>query len=162
MTEEFHFFWKSPLGQWNKSPFVDENKTTYLCAEQYMMYQKALLFNDLDAAKLILNEKSPKKQQELGRTVKNFDKDIWDEHAKTIVFKGNLLKFTQNEPQRNLLLSTIGKTLVEASPFDLIWGIGLGEDDPDRFDRTKWRGTNWLGECLMKVRELLDCFDIIK
>ena len=156
MIEEFHFFWKSPLGQWNKSPFVDENKTTYFCAEQYMMYQKALLFADLTMAYKILNERSPKRQQEFGRLVKNFDKDIWDRHAELIVINGNFLKFSQNEPQRNLLLSTVGKTLVEASPYDMIWGIGLDENNPDRFDRTKWRGTNLLGECLMKVRDMLE------
>lgn len=151
-TEKFTFFWKSPLGQWNKSPFIDENGIQYSCAEQYMMYNKAILFGDLETAQKIMNTTSPKEQQALGRIVKNFDKDIWDLNAKSIVIKGNILKFSQNPKQKELLMSTEGTILVEASPFDKIWGIGLAEDDPRIFDRTQWQGTNWLGECLTIVR----------
>ena len=150
--EDFTFFYRSPLGQWNKKEFI-VNRVEYNCAEQYMMAQKALLFRDFDAFAAIMKEESAKNQKAMGRLVKNFDSTIWDMNAKRIVFDGNYAKFTQNEDLQKLLLDTVGTTLVEASPIDKIWGIGLGEDDPRSLNRSEWQGLNWLGEVLVSVRD---------
>jgi ribA/ribD-fused uncharacterized protein len=117
-----------------------------------MMYRKAVLFEDAESAALILKSKNPREQKELGRNVKHFDVDIWNKNARNIVYLGNKAKFSQNETLLNFLLQTENALIVEASPSDTIWGIGLAEDDPNRFDRSKWRGTNWLGEILTELR----------
>jgi ribA/ribD-fused uncharacterized protein len=117
-----------------------------------MMYRKAVLFADTYSAALILKSKNPREQKELGRNVEHFDVGIWNENARNIVYLGNKAKFSQNEPLLNFLLQTENALIVEASPSDTIWGIGLAEDDPNRFDKNKWRGTNWLGEILTELR----------
>ena len=150
--EVFTFFYKSKLSQWHMVDFVvDEVK--YNCAEQYMMAQKALLFGDMDMHKKIMTSNSPREHQNFGRAVKNFNQFIWDENARKIVFKGNLARFTQNEEQKKLLLSTGNTTLVETSPVDRVWGIGLDKNDPRARNRDTWRGNNWLGQVLTMVRE---------
>lgn len=158
MKETFTFFWqsRSPFSQWYPSNFVLEGIRFY-CAEQAMMYHKAILFGDKEIAQKILQAKEPREQKALGRKVKNFDKKRWDSMCKQIVYTANEAKFTQNEELLQILLATEGTTLVEASPVDTIWGIGLAADDPRALDRTKWRGTNWLGEVLTELRE-----DILK
>lgn len=152
--ERFTFFYRSrnPFSQWYPCRFtVDGIK--FNSAEQYMMYGKAKLFGDEDVAAKILETDDPRYQKALGRKVANFDPDVWNREAKEVVYRGNLAKFTQNVALKEHLLATAGTTLVEASPSDMIWGIGMTEDDPDRFDRSKWHGTNWLGEVLTRVRE---------
>lgn len=124
------------------------------CAEQYMMYQKALLFKDLDTAKLIMEATHPREQQRLGRIVKNYNQEIWDAHKYQIVYKGNYNKFKQNKEDLEWLIATEG-TLVEASPVDTVWGIGLGKDNPLIHDEKNWRGQNLLGKVLTEVRETL-------
>ena len=153
-TEKFTFFWKSPLGQWNRSLFTIGG-ITFTHAEQFMMYAKAVLFGDHEAATRILNAVKPSEQQAIGRTVRNYDSQVWEMFREGIVYDGNYAKFSQNPEQRELLLATRGTTLVEASPEDLIWGIGLLEDDPQAMDRTQWRGINLLGQVLTRVREAL-------
>lgn len=153
-TDKYYFFWNGPFSQWYKSEFTVDG-ITFVTAEQYMMYEKAKLFNDDEIAELILKTDNPSDQKILGRSVKNFDKDIWEKHAKDIVTKGNIAKFSQNEDLLSFMKTTKDLILVEASPYDRIWGIGLGEDDPDIEDESKWQGTNWLGECLMRAREVL-------
>lgn len=130
-------------------------KVTFSCAEQFMMYVKALTFEDFKIAKKILEETSPRKMKALGRRVKNFDDDVWDDVKFNLVVSGNRLKFSQNKKLKKALLSTNEKILIEASPRDRIWGVGLGSRNPDIFDRTKWRGQNLLGKALMKVRKEL-------
>ena len=147
----FHFFWGGFLSQWYISDFKIDN-VVYNCAEQFMMAYKAKLFNDEESYKKILNTKKPKEQKRLGRMVKNFEINKWNKIAKEIVYKGNYDKFTQNEVLKLKLLNTTG-LLVEASPYDTIWGIGLSESDPDAKNSNKWRGKNWLGEILTKLRE---------
>ena len=156
MQEEFHFFWKdtSPLSQWFKIKFKDKKNISYNCAEQYMMYQKAILFNDIETAEQILKEKHPAQQKQLGRKIKNFDETIWTNNCRKIVFWGNYFKFTQHIKLRKLLLSTIG-TIVEASPVDKIWGIGLDETDERIFNRETWQGENRLGEILTDLKNML-------
>lgn len=118
-----------------------------------MMYKKAELFSDLETAKKILESTSPAKQKKLGRQVKGFDQQIWDQHCKQIVYEGNYAKFTQNPDLKEELLKTKGTILVEASPVDRIWGVGLSEEDPRILNPKEWRGRNYLGEILTKLRE---------
>lgn len=153
MNNNFIFFWGGPFSQWYKSDFIIDG-TKYNCAEQYMMAMKASYFGDNEVYKQIMNSNNPKIQKALGRCVKNFNADKWNIVCKDFVYDANLAKFS-TEPLTSVLLSTGDKEVVEASPYDIIWGIGMGENDPDRFDKSKWRGTNWLGEVLMLVRENL-------
>lgn len=127
----------------------------YNCAEQYMMAEKARLFNDNERLDKIMAETSPQKQKMWGRQVTPFNKEQWDRVAFDVVVKGNLAKFSQNEDALRVLLATRGKELVEAAPRDLIWGIGLGVNNPRAMDKKNWRGQNKLGQALMKVREEL-------
>ena len=151
-SQKYFFFWRGPLSQWKVSFFTEDN-IQFCCAEQYMMYKKALLFDDLEIAKAIMNTSSPKEHQALGRQVKNFNLDIWNKHARDIVYQGNLLKFKQNPKLLSELLATGDKILVEASPIDRIWGIGLDEEQAMKTPETEWKGSNWLGETLTKVKQ---------
>lgn len=144
----FHGGWPS---QWHPSVFKVDG-VTYGCAEQFMMAEKAKLFGDMTSRKKILASRNPREQKALGRKVLNFKEDKWTNVCREVVFQGNLAKFTQNSDLRELLVATATKTLAEASPTDRIWGIGLSEDDPRALTRSAWRGTNWLGETLMRVR----------
>jgi len=119
-----------------------------------MMWRKALLFNDAETAQAILNEPSAAKAQILGRQVRGFEKSRWDAVAKACVRDGVLLKFAQNDDIKRALLATGDRELVEASPKDAIWGIGLTADAAERTPREQW-GTNWLGQVLMEVRSSL-------
>lgn len=150
-SQKYHFFWRGPLSQWRVSHFKEDD-IMYCCAEQYMMYKKALLFKDTETANAILETSAPKEHQLLGRQVKNFNQDIWNQHAKDIVYQGNLLKFTQNPKLLDELLATGDKILVEASPIDRIWGIGLDEDAALTTPDVEWEGLNWLGEVLTRVK----------
>lgn len=154
MAEAFTFFWKHRLSQWHPARFV-VGGIAFNCAEQYMMYAKAKLFGDRDAAERILVAESPREQQAIGRTVRGFDESVWILFREGIVFAGNYARFDQNADQRELLFATRGTTLVEASPHDRVWGIGLAADDPRANDRAQWQGLNLLGEALTRVREAL-------
>jgi ribA/ribD-fused uncharacterized protein len=147
----FEFFYGGPLSQWYPCKFKIKG-FTYNCAEQYMMAQKALTFIDIETHLKIMSTTSPSKQKSLGRNIKGFNIPQWNTVCKKIVYDGNYAKFTQDENLKTILLATGEKELVEASPTDVIWGIGLSEIDPNRFDKTQWRGRNWLGEILVSVR----------
>lgn len=156
-TNKYYFFWKHQFGQWSKREIVDEQGTTYNCCEQYMMAQKAKLFKDKRSYFLIMTEERPRQQQELGRFILNFNQKIWDKNKEKIVFEGNLLKFYQHKDLKEKLIATFPKILVEASPFDLIWGVGLEAEDDLILDEKNWKGQNLLGKVLMKVRdEIMD------
>ncbi|OAS13333.1 NADAR family protein [Paenibacillus oryzisoli] len=152
--EKFTFFYRteSPFSQWHPALFEIDG-VYFNCAEQYMMYQKAMLFNDAEIAAQILSAQTPREQKELGRAVRNFHREQWETNCKQFVYEGNYAKFTQNQQLLESLLVTQGTTLVEASPTDRIWGVGLSEDDPRILKRETWRGTNWLGEVLTELRE---------
>ena len=128
---------------------------SYKTAEHYMMAGKAKLFNDLEILEQILKSDTPNQAKSLGRKVKNFDPQLWDEHKYEIVKQGNLLKFSQNEKFKEFLLSTNDKILVEASPYDTIWGIGMLETDSKAENPKQWKGENLLGFALMEVRDEL-------
>lgn len=150
----FEFFWNGTFSQWKFSRFI-ENGVVFTSAEQYMMYHKAMLFGDRLIANQILTISYPKEIKALGRKVRNFDEKIWDESKYEIVKKGNILKFSQNRNLRDELLSTGNRILVEASPFDNIWGIKMGVNDPRINNPKNWRGQNLLGFALTEVREIL-------
>lgn len=152
MKENFIFFWDGPFSQWEPAEFEIDD-VTYNCAEQYMMARKAKMFGDEDTYDRIMEEDSPREQKKLGRSVKGFDAERWNNVAREIVYEGNYAKFTQNPELLDKLLATRGTTLVEASPYDCIWGIGMAEGDPGIEDRNNWRGTNWLGEILTGLRQ---------
>jgi ribA/ribD-fused uncharacterized protein len=154
LKEQYYFFYetKHPFSQWNKTEFKIEN-LTFSSAEQYMMYRKAKLFNDNEVAEKIMSTKNVREQKSLGREVKNFDLEIWNQNALDIVYRGNKAKFEQNAEYLNLLLSTKGKTIVEASPYDKVWGIGMTSENNDSENVLKWKGTNWLGIVLTELRQ---------
>ncbi len=147
----YEFFWSGPFSQWYPSVFHCDGVKFYT-AEQYMMVHKAILFKDLKMINKILKTKNPREQKALGRKVANFDANKWNNKAKEIVERGNYCKFSQNKDLKKILLDTYPKILVEASPYDKIWGIGLNEDDALRTKPENWPGTNWLGIVLTKVR----------
>jgi ribA/ribD-fused uncharacterized protein len=141
--------------QWFESPF-EAGGQKFNCTEQYMMYKKAMLFGDEDIANAIMRTRNPKAQTALGRQVRGFDSTIWNQHAIGIVSDGNYHKFKQNPNLSEVLLGKhLNKEIVEASPKDKIWGIGLHYSDEACDDKSKWQGTNWLGTSIMNARERL-------
>jgi ribA/ribD-fused uncharacterized protein len=154
MDEQFTFFWrtKSPFSQWHPSRYRIAG-VEFNCAEQYMMFKKAEYFNDIDIMKMIMKATNPNMQKRLGRSVKNFDASHWEHICQQIVYDANYAKFNQNAHLKRTLLATRGTTLVEASPVDPIWGIGLAEDDPRALNRDTWLGQNLLGEILTRIRD---------
>ena len=155
------FFWRAReypygcLSNWYRSSFKDPNGTTFNNNEQYVMYKKAVLFDDEEAAIKILAATSPGKCKFFGRMVKNFDSKIWDTHKNSIMATGCYLKFSQNPNLKKILLGTGNSILAEASPHDKIWGIGLDQKDAKYISVDKWPGSNLLGKCLMLVRKKL-------
>ena len=150
--ERYTFFWKaeSPFSQWHPSKFTVDG-ILYGCAEQYMMYQKAILFGDDATAQQILKTDVPWKQKYLGRRVKNFDEAIWMGQCRDVVKQGNMAKFSQSEKLKKMLLETRGSVLVEASPVE--WGIGYVASHPKAQTRATY--PNWLGFALTEVRDEL-------
>lgn len=161
---DYLFFWghtyqagavgKASLSQWYPAPFT-VGDITYHSAEHWMMVGKARLFGDLTAYERIVMNTSPAEVKTLGRQIVGFDEARWSEVKYAIVRDGNLEKFSQNQALRDYLLSTGDKVIVEASPTDRIWGIGLTQDDPLARDPRTWRGQNLLGFALMEVRHTL-------
>ncbi|XP_065832926.1 N-glycosidase YbiA-like [Oscarella lobularis] len=154
MEEMFTFFWKSlsPFSQWHPAKFTVDG-IVYNCAEQFMMHQKAILFKDDVTASEVLETEDPAGQKKLGRKVRGFDEDVWKKHRMQIVKAASKAKFTQNDKLKSQLLATAGTTLVEASPVDRIWGIGLSATDKRAQRRETWRGQNLLGQALTETRD---------
>jgi len=150
-TDTHIYFYGSIYSQWAmRDMIIDEEQ--YNCNEQFMMYKKAELFGDDHALKHIMSACNPSVQKSWGRKVKNFDKDKWETIARDVVYKANYAKFSQNKDCLDRLMASGDKIIVEASPYDCIWGVGLRCDDPKVLDSKNWRGANWLGEAIMKVR----------
>jgi ribA/ribD-fused uncharacterized protein len=154
VTFTFFFTEASPFSQWYPCHFVVDGHA-FNCAEQYMMHGKATLFGDREVAAEILSADHPRKHKALGRKVRGFDGGTWERERTRIVKDGNRAKFTQNTGLLTTLLATRGTTLVEASPYDKIWGIGLAETDPRASDPTRWKGKNLLGVVLTELRDEL-------
>jgi ribA/ribD-fused uncharacterized protein len=125
----------------------------FTTAEHFMMHQKAMLFGDQETALRILDADHPFEAKTLGRRVRGFDEGRWDQARLDIVFRGNIEKFTQNQNLLNFLLGTGNDILAEASPNDLVWGIGCREEDPAATQPENWPGQNLLGFALVRVRE---------
>ena len=142
------------LSNWYSSYFSQDD-ISFSSMEQFMMYQKAVFFNDLKIAAQILETGDVSRIKELGRLVTGYDDNYWGGIRQIVVYKGLLAKFAQNTELKELLLKTGDAVLAECAVKDRIWGIGLSMRDPDRFDRSKWKGQNLLGYTLMMVRESL-------
>lgn len=157
-TDDFVFFWNGPFSNWYPSRFsmkTPYGPKTFNCSEQAMMYYKAMMFGDEATAKLIMKSTSPREQKALGRQVKNFNKQKWDNQCVPIVTEIVKAKFASDIDLFVTLMETEEREIVEASPVDEIWGVGLAEDNPNILDKTKWRGKNYLGICLMNARKQL-------
>ncbi|MFH8796644.1 NADAR family protein [Streptomyces sp. NPDC017941] len=144
----------SCLSQWWPSPFTSDG-VTYATAEHWMMAAKARLFGDEDAERAVLAARTPAEAKRAGRLVRDFDERLWARERFGIVVGGSLLKFTADDALRTYLLGTGERLLVEASPLDPVWGVGLAADDPAIEDPGTWRGLNLLGFALMETRERL-------
>lgn len=163
-TPGFHFFWghtargAAPgpwcLSQWWPAPFTIDGRE-FATAEHHMMWSKATLFGDDRVAAAVLETDSPKRAKALGREVAGFDGPRWAQHRYDTVVVANLAKFGQHPELRRYLLGTGDAVIVEASPDDVIWGIGLAATDPDAVRPERWPGTNLLGFALMEVRAAL-------
>ncbi len=162
VQREYLFFWghtqkvagitdKSCFSQWWPATFIVDG-ISYTTAEHWMMAKKALLFGDKEQFQNIISTDSPAKAKKFGRAVKNFDVELWSSKAFAFVVEGNLYKFSQHENLKSFLLNTGNSIIVEASPFDKIWGIGTKSHETDP---SKWKGDNLLGFALMEVRDLL-------
>lgn len=153
-THVYFFSYKDFPSNFHLSSFVD-NGIPFNCVEQYFMFQKALVFQDVEIAEKILLEKEPIQIKKLGRKIKNFNEFTWAAIRSDIMRRGLSLKFKQNERLKQKFLEHKGKTFVEASPYDKIWGVGLRETDPLILDKSNWRGSNLLGQLLTElVKEL--------
>jgi len=139
------------LSQWFPAAF-DVDGQRYLTAEHWMMAEKARLFGDPERRTAILAAHSPAEAKDHGRHVKGFSDEIWDQHRFELVVEGNVHKFSQHPELQQYLLATAARVLVEASPVDRVWGIGLAQDDPRATKPAQWRGLNLLGFALMETR----------
>lgn len=161
---KYLFFWghtqkgndidKSCFSQWFPSEF-DEGGILYQSAEHWMMAKKAILFSDEEMFDSIIKCASPAEAKKLGRKVRGFDPTVWDAQKMEIVVQGNYLKFSQNEAMGDFLKTTTKRVIVEASPYDRIWGIGMAQDHKNANYPDRWNGKNLLGFALMEVRDML-------
>lgn len=151
--EDPYYFYAGYCSQWYPSKFVFKG-VTYTSAEQWMMAMKALCMNDDVSYKKIMNSSDPQYIKQLGRKVENYDDKKWSEQRYDVVVFGNYLKFNQNNKLREWLISTKDQLIVEASPTDKIWGIGLSVKDARA--GKEWQGDNLLGKAIMEVREKLN------
>ncbi|WP_249744420.1 NADAR family protein [Pseudomonas sp. SORT22] len=165
LAPQYLYFWghrqkvegkpdKSCFSQWFEAGFKEQG-LHYPSAEHYMMAGKARLFDDQATLAKILAARTPAEAKKLGREVAGYDDAAWVAERSAIVEQANLLKFEQNPGLRTFLLSTAGQVLVEASPLDSIWGIGLDAKAAQAADPRQWQGLNLLGYALMRVRERL-------
>lgn len=162
---KFLFFWghrppkdgritASCFSQWFEAPFVT-NGTRYRTAEHFMMAEEARLFGDLPLREHVLACATPAEAKTLGRRVAGFDEATWARERFGIVVEANRGKFESDPALREFLVNTGDRVLVEASPVDPVWGIGLAADHDDAARPQRWQGLNLLGFALMEVRSLL-------
>jgi len=149
-TDDMIVFSGDFYSQFYKSPMIIDN-INFVCCEQWMMYSKALYFNDNETAELIMNAEEPKEHKKLGRLVKNYNDDKWLMVCNDIVYKGNYAKFTQNLELKEKLLNTGDKLIAEGQPYDKRWGTGLNMEDTIKTPMEQW-AENRLGNIIMEVR----------
>ena len=159
ITKTHYYFWNTIYSQWymskNKDYLFEENGVKFITAEHYMMYHKALTFSDNEIANKILETLHPRDVKALGRLVKNYDDKLWSKVRFDIVSQGNILKFSQNQDLMDDLIKYQDLIFVEASPVDVIWGIGLHYEDDRVLDEKQWKGQNLLGKAVNKVIKIL-------
>lgn len=153
---EFVFFWGGVYSQWAHSPIVWDGKH-FPTAEHFMMYHKYMTFNDTERAKQVFKYNDPR----IGRQIEDYVDEVWAEVRYGVVVMGSILKFSQNPELLDVLRQDYmvdGKILVEASPYDRIWGIGRSEFDPGLENIDNWDGENLLGYAIMEAGERLKGF----
>jgi len=164
-TVHYIFFWghanktrerigKFIFSQWYPAAFIVDD-IEYKTAEHWMMARKAQLFSDDEIFQRIIKADKPGEVKELGRKIKGFDELMWNAFKFEIVIAGNIHKFNQNKPLLDFLLGTGSHVIVEASPTDRVWGIGLSQDAAAVDDPYSWNGENLLGFALMEARNFL-------
>ena len=169
--------WRHVFSQWYIKPFLYDKYNMYdlskiinnyekyvtgklfYCRETWMMAHKALLFANgsnkrfnLEVFKAIMKSKNQHNIKKLGRKVRGYTDKEWHKWRYLVVVNGNYLQFSQDDKLKKILLNTGNKTIAEASPFDRIWGIGMGEKKAKEVDQPGWRGLNLLGKALIEVR----------
>ena len=154
VTDTHVYFWGSIFSNWANCE-LNYNDEWFANSEQAFVWRKAIFFHDYKTADLILKETNPRVAKELGRAVKNFVKEEWDEVCYRFMVEICWAKFSQNPGPRADLYNTGNKIIVEASPTDNIWGVGLHWDDDRVLDEKNWNGQNLLGKALMEVRSRL-------
>ncbi len=160
-TDSMLLFWRnsSRFSNWYDNiqiltPIKDDqgNRLVFRNSEALFMFFKALFFKDAETAQEILRNQLPTKAKQLGRQIKNFDQAAWDQEKEELMYMACMMKFSSDPEMMGYLLDTGDLELVEASPLDPIWGIGLAPDDPAALDKANWKGLNLLGKALMRVR----------
>lgn len=155
VTDTHVYFWGDPtLSNWGPSPFEWKGQHFYN-SEQAYMWEKAMTFGDKEVAQKILETDNPRMAKDLGRVVWKYDDKIWSEKRYQVMLDVCLAKFSQNSDQRETLLNTGDRILVEGSPYDKIWGVGIHWAEESILDENNWKGQNLLGKVLMKVRDIL-------
>ncbi len=150
------YFWAGMYSNWDNAHFIDPlNSLHFHNTEQAFMWYKAHFFQDKQTAQLISVETDPKAVKGLGRRIDKYDDKAWSCVRFGMMVYVNYLKFSQNPYYMQALKLTENKTLVEASPSDCVWGVGLAEEDDLILNQKNWRGQNLLGKALMEVRKLL-------
>lgn len=159
VTEKYVFFWQDYFSNWAHIPGgliikIKGKDVTVPTSEHIFMIFKAQYFEDEEAVQKIIDAKTPKDAKAVGRSVKNFVAEKWDRVSSYYMTKTIMLRYQQDSKFADMLTDKKyeGKTFVEASPYDKIWGIGMGEKDPDVEDKSKWEGQNKLGRCLTNLR----------
>lgn len=151
INKKVFFYGSSEIfSNWHRCNFRIDN-IKFNCSEQAMMYYKAKMFRDYEIADRILRSRNPKDQKQLGREVRNFDENYWNNNREEVMYRILLEKFSQNQDFKKELLKYKDYDFVEASPYDRVWGIGLREDNDLVLDESNWRGLNLLGKCLTRV-----------
>jgi len=148
-TDTHIYFWNSMFSNWFPAKFEYKGHD-FANSEQAFMWEKALFFKDHKIADQVLNTPNPAQNKALGRRVKNFNDYKWSLASYDIMVEVNMAKWVMMKQD---LLDTGNKILVEASPVDPIWGVGLGPKDPKVLDEKNWKGQNLLGKALMEVRD---------
>ena len=144
------------MSNWKICKIVDPiTKLEFDSTEQIYMWYKAHFFNDVDTRKQLELKLTPKQAKDLGRVVKNYQDDLWECVRFDYMVYSNYLKYTQNPDLKAKLLATGEKVLVEASPYDKVWGVGLLANNPLILDDKNWTGRNLLGKSIMKVRSMI-------